>query len=249
MKVKEVAELVGISVRTLHHYDEIGLLKPDVTTESGYRVYSERNLETLQQILFFRELGFPLKKIKEIISSPSFDRQKALEAQHRMLLERRNRLDSMIRTIEKTILHSKGEIEMSNKEKFDGFDFSHNKYEKEARELWGDSAVDESNARIAKWSEPEKKDYNERFTGIFRKLDDLRHLPADSEEVQAVMKEWYRILNEIGSYSLDAFKGLGQLYVDDVRFTESIDRFGPGLAKFMRDAMAVYADSVKDADD
>src|SRR5690625_7159532 len=85
MKVKEVAELVGISVRTLHHYDEIGLLIPSETTDVGYRIYSDENLETLQQILFFKELGFPLKKIKEIIDSPSFERQEALELQHKKI--------------------------------------------------------------------------------------------------------------------------------------------------------------------
>jgi len=245
MKVKEVADLVGISVRTLHHYDEIGLLKPEEITESGYRVYSERNLETLQQILFFKELGFPLKKIKEIINSPSFDRQKALEVQHTMLLERRRRLDKMIRTIEKTIQYSKGEIQMSNKEKFEGFDFSHNPYEKEARELWGDAAVDESNAKMANWSQFEKKEFTERFNAIYKNLAALRHLPADSKEAQAAIKEWFVFLNEMGNYSLEAFKNLGQMYVDDVRFTKNIDGFGQGLAKFMRDAMAVYADTNK----
>ncbi|WP_031517257.1 MerR family transcriptional regulator [Desulfofalx alkaliphila] len=245
MKVKEVADLVGISVRTLHHYDEIGLLTPDETTKSGYRVYSEKNLETLQQILFFKELGFPLKKIKEIINSPSFDRHEALVAQHRMLLEKRKRLDKMIGTIEKTIQHSKGEIKMTNKEKFEGFDFSHNPYEKEARELWGDSAVDESNAKIAKLSKFEKKELTEKFNAIFKNLAALRHLPADSKEAQAAIKEWYGLLNEMGSYSLEAFKNLGQMYVDDIRFTENIDKFGQGLAKFMRDAMAVYADKNK----
>ncbi|MGI6668955.1 MAG: MerR family transcriptional regulator [Acetivibrionales bacterium] len=243
MKVKEVAGLVGISVRTLHYYDEIGLLKPEKTTESGYREYSEKNLEILQQILFFRELGFPLKKIKEIINSPSFDRQKALEAQHVMLLEKRSRLDKMIRTIEKTIKHSKGEIRMTNKEKFEGFDFSHNPYEEEARRLWGGSAVDESNARMAKLSEPEKKDFAEKFNAIFEKLAAIRHLPPDSKEAQAAIGEWYELLNKIGNYSLEAFESLGQMYVDDVRFTENIDKFGKGLAKFMRDAMAVYANA------
>ena len=243
MKVKEVADLVGISVRTLHYYDEIGLLIPEETTESGYRVYSEKNLETLQQILFFKELGFSLKKIKEIINSPSFDRQEALEAQRIMLLERRNRLDKMIRTIEKTIQHSKGEIRMTNKEKFEGFDFSYNPYEKEARELWGNSAVDESNAKIAKLSKYEKKEFAEKFNAIFKNLASLRHLPVDSKEAQAAIKEWYVILNEMGNYSYEAFKNLGQMYVDDIRFTESIDKFGQGLAKFMRDAMAVYADT------
>lgn len=246
MRVKEVADLVGISVRTLHYYDEIGLLIPVETTESGYRVYSDGNLETLQQILFFKELGFPLEKIKEIINSPSFDRQKALEAQRKMLLERRGRLDKMIGTIEKTIQHSKGEIKMTNKEKFEGFDFSHNPYEKEARKLWGDSAVDKSNAKIAKMSTTEKKEFEEKFSAIYKNLASLRHLPADSREAQAAIKEWYVLLNEMGDYSLEAFRNLGQMYVDDARFTKNIDKFGQGLSKFMRDAMAVYADTNKE---
>lgn len=103
MKIKEVADLVGISVRTLHYYDEIGLLIPEKTTESGYRVYSEKNLETLQQILFLKELGFPLKKIKKIINSPSFDRHEALKAQCIMLLERRNRLDKVLGQLKKQL--------------------------------------------------------------------------------------------------------------------------------------------------
>lgn len=241
MKVKEVADLVGVSVRTLHHYDEIGLLIPEETTESGYRVYSDENLETLQQILFFKELGFPLKKIKEILTSPSFDRQEALEMQRKMLLEKRSRLDKMIGTLEKTIQHSKGEIQMSNQEKFEGFDFSHNPYEQEAREKWGDKAVDEANEKAAKMS----KDEQEKFNEIYRNLASLRHLAPASKEAQEGIKEWFVYLNKMGNYSLEAFKGLGQMYVDDVRFTKNIDQFGEGLAKFMCDAMAVYADKNK----
>ncbi len=241
MKVKEVADLVGISVRTLHHYDEIGLLIPDDTTGSGYRVYSDENLETLQQILFFRELGFPLKKIKEIIHNPSFDRQEALEIQHKMLLEKKNRLNKMIRTLEKTIQYSKGEIKMSNKEKFEGFDFSQNPYEHEAREKWGDKAVDEANEKVKSMSDFEQQKFNE----IYRKLATLRHLPADSKEAQEGIKEWYLFLNKIGNYSPEAFKGLGQMYVNDERFTKNIDRFGEGLSKFMCEAMSIYADNQK----
>lgn len=241
MKVKEVADLVGISVRTLHHYDEIGLLTPEDTTESGYRVYSDENLETLQQILFFKELGFPLKKIKEIIHSPQFDRQEALEMHHKMLLEKRSKLDKMIGTIEKTIQYSKGEIHMSNKEKFEGFDFSHNPYEQEAREKWGDQVVDEANEKAKNMTKFDQEKFNE----IYRNLAIIRHLSPDSKEAQAGIKEWYVYLNKLGSYSLDAFKGLGQMYVDDKRFTKNIDQFGEGLAKFMCDAMAVYADSNK----
>lgn len=246
MKVKEVADLVGISVRTLHHYDEIGLLTPEETTESGYRIYSENNLETLQQILFFKELGFPLKKIKEIISSPSFDRAEALELHRKMLLEKRSRINQMIQTIDKTIQHTKGEIEMSNKEKFEGFDFSSNPYEQEARERWGDKAVDESNAKINSMSKNEKKAWEEEFNSIYKELAKIRHESPESEAAQAGIKVWYDFLNSMGHYySLDAFKGLGQMYVDDERFTKNIDQFGDGLAVFMRDAMVIYADRNK----
>ncbi|MEK3889134.1 MerR family transcriptional regulator [Bacillus sp. FSL K6-3431] len=245
MKVKEVANLVGISVRTLHHYDEIGLLIPQETTESGYRIYSEDNLETLQQILFFKELGFPLKKIKEVINSPSFDRQEALDLHRKMLLDKRNRLDQMIATIEKTMKYSKGEIEMSNKEKFEGFDFSQNPYEQEARERWGDKAVDKANAKVESMTKDKKKDFEETFNAIYRKLADIRHIAPESEEAQTGIKEWFEFLNKMGDYSLNAFKGLGQMYIDDERFTKNIDQFGEGLAKFMCDAMAVFADTNK----
>lgn len=238
MKVKEIADLVGISVRTLHHYDEIGLLNPDDTTEAGYRIYSDDNLETLQQILFFKELGFSLKKIKEILYNPSFDRQEALIIQHNMLLEKRNRLNQMIETIEKTIQHSKGEIQMSNQEKFIGFDFSDNPYEKEARDKWGDQAVDEANKKVKNMTAFDK----EKFSEVFLSIAEIRHLSPDSKEVQEKIQEWYQSLNKIGNYSLEAFKGLGQMYVDDERFTKNIDQFGEGLAKFMCTAMSVYTE-------
>ncbi|WP_243290440.1 MerR family transcriptional regulator [Bacillus sp. FJAT-47783] len=247
MKVKEVADLVGVSVRTLHHYDEIGLLNPEKTTESGYRIYSNENLETLQQILFFKELGFPLKKIKEIIYNPSFDRLEALKLHRNMLLEKRSRLDKMIATIDKTIQHEKGEIEMTNKERFEGFDFSANPYEQEACERWGDQAVDKVKEKVMNLSKDEQEALSKAWDTIYRKLAALRHDSAESEEAQAAIKEWYDFLNtHFGHhYSLEAFKGLGQMYVDDERFTKNIDRYGEGLAKFMRDAMAVFADRHK----
>ena len=245
MKVKEVAGLVGISVRTLHHYDEIGLLKPEKITESGYRLYSDRNLEMLQQILFFRELGFPLKKIKEIVSSPSFNRVEALQLHRRMLQDKRRQLEQMIITIDRTIQHARGEIEMTNEQKFEGFDFSNNPYEQEARERWGDEAVDQSNARLGKMTKQEQEELAGSMNAIYAKLAALRNDSPESEQSQAAIKEWFILLNQMGSYSLEAFKGLGQMYVDDVRFTKNIDKFGEGLALFMRDAMAVYADNNK----
>lgn len=241
MKVKEVADLVGISVRALHHYDEIGLLIPYKTTEAGYRIYSDENLETLQQILFFKELGFPLKKIKDIIDSPTFEHQEALEMHHMMLLEKKRRLEKMIMTIEKTIKHSKGEIQMSDQEKFEGFDFSSNPYEEEARKRWGDKAVDEANEKAKNMTSFDQDKFNE----IYRKLSEIRHLSPESKEAQEAIDEWYQFLSKMGYYSPEAFKGLGQIYVDDERFTKNIDKFGEGLSVFICDAMAVYADNIK----
>lgn len=238
MKVKEVSQLTGVSVRTLHHYDDIGLLTPDDSTEAGYRLYSEDNLATLQQILFFRELGFSLKRIKELLESPSFDRQEAFEMQRRMLMDKREQLDSMIATIEKTIQQGKGELVMKNEEKFKGFDFGKNPYEQEARERWGDKAVDESNKKAAQFG-PE---LGEEMNRIYFKLAEIRHLDPFSDEAQAGIEEWFVLLNKMGDYSLEAFAGLGQMYVEDERFTKNIDKFGEGLARWMCGAMGSYAE-------
>jgi DNA-binding transcriptional MerR regulator len=192
LKVKKVADLVGISVRTLHHYDEIGLLTPAQVTDAGYRLYSDTNLEMLQQILFFREIGLPIKRISEIINDPSFDRQEALEMHQKMLLDKRARLDKMIVTIDKTIRYTKGEIRMSNKEKFEGFDFSHNPYEQEARERWGDEAVDKANASIGSMSKEEQAVMSEEMVKIFVKIAAVRYSASDSEEAQAAIGEWYQ---------------------------------------------------------
>lgn len=243
MKVKEVANLVGISVRTLHHYDAIGLLVPDHTTEAGYRVYSPNNLERLQQILFFRELGFPLKEIQAIVTSPTFDRLKALEQHRQMLLAKRHHLDELLQTVARTIQHAKGEMHMSTAEQFKGFDFSHNPYEQEARQRWGNEVVDASNAKLkAVADQGNMQAMQDEMNALYRDLAEIRHADPASEAAQTAIERWYLLLQRMGNYSLEAFKGLGQMYVDDVRFTQNIDQFGAGLAVFMRDAMAIYAD-------
>lgn len=243
MTVKEVADLVGISVRTLHHYDDIGLLTPAHVTESGYRQYSDDNLAQLQQILFFKELGFPLKAIRDMMNSPAYDQLEALELQFRMLQEKRVKLDQMIRTMEKTIQHAKGERDMTHKEKFEGLDFSHNPYEQEARERWGNQAVDRSKARMEKLTKAEQEEMKQRWDDLYRRMAIIRETPPASEEAQALIAEWYELLNSFGyPYTLEAFKMLGQMYVDDERFTRNIDQYGEGLAQFMCEAMAVYAD-------
>ena len=233
MKVKEVAALSGVSIRTLHHYDELGLLKPAETSEAGYRIYSDENLAELQQILFYRALGFSLKQIKEVLANPSFNRMEALKSQRQMLHQKRAQLDDMIETIERTIKEGRGEGTMTHEERFKGFVFSENPYEQEARDRWGNEAVDETNKKV--------EEQQEKMNEIYRRLAEIRHTSPDSQEAQNTIADWFDFLNTIGTYSLEAFEGLGEVYVADERFTKNIDQFGKGLANFMKEAMAVYA--------
>lgn len=238
MKVKAVANLVGISVRTLHHYDAIGLLKPDETTASGHRMYSQQNIDDLQQILFFRALNVPLQKIKVLMHSPDFDRQRALQKHRSALITQQQQISKMIDTIDRTILYERGEITMANEEKFKGFDFSKgNPYEQEAHARWGKQAVERANEKMR----DQHQSVEDRTNQIYFALADIRHLSPSSDEVQILIKQWFELLNEIGSYSLDAFVSLGDMYVADQRFTKNIDQFGEGLASLMRDAMNTYA--------
>ncbi|MCM3174966.1 MerR family transcriptional regulator [Paenibacillus sp. MER 99-2] len=242
MKVKEVAELASISVRTLHHYDEIGLLTPSEVTSAGYRLYSDANLDMLQQILFFKELDFSLKDIKDIINSPSFNREEALQMHRQILLEKRVRLDRMIAAIDKSVMHMRGDIDMTTKEQFEGFNFKENPYEQEARQRWGNKAVDQANEKLQGKSPNEQKALSDQMNDIFTQLATLRDTSPASAESQAVIAQWYTYLNQMGHYSPEAFRGLGQMYVDDERFTRNIDQFGEGLAAFMKEAMAIFAD-------
>src|SRR5699024_1436658 len=155
-----------------------GLLKPS-TNESGYRIYTRDDLEILQQILFFRELDFPLQKIKDIINRPTFDRMEALELHRGMLLKKRIRIDQMIATIDQTVKHEKGVQDMSDKERFAGFDFSLNPYEQEARRRWGDKKVDEANAKLAG-----KQTFQDEMNAIYRDLAAIRHEDPASDIAQ-----------------------------------------------------------------
>lgn len=242
MSVKELANLVGISVRTLHHYDEINLLNPSKISEADYRLYSEANLDRLQQILFFKELDFPLKKIKQILDDPSFNKQEALQLHKKMLMDKKNRIDQMIQTINQTTKHLKGEINMTNEEKFIGFDFNKNEYEQEAREKWGDETVEKANSRINSWTTEEKKSKEEEMNDIFRKFAANREKLPDSEIAQSIVQRWYDYLNSNSGceYSLEVFDSIGNMYVTDERFTKNIDKFGEGTAQFASNAIKVY---------
>jgi len=244
MNTNEVASLTGVSVRTLHHYDHIGLLCPTRNPDNGYREYSEIDLDLLQQILFFKECGFSLAKIQKLLTSPTFDRDQAFELQKKYLLHEKERIESMLNTLKKTIRSSKGEITMTQKEKFIGFDLSHNPYEEEARRLWGDETVDQSKAHIEKLSTAQQKDIAKGMENLFIELASIRMEAPDSDVSQKAMDKLYRYFNEnFGyQYSLEAFAGVGQLYISDPRFSKNIDHYGEGLSIFLAEAMRIYAE-------
>jgi DNA-binding transcriptional MerR regulator len=247
MNTNEVAGLTGVSVRTLHHYDKIGLLNPNRNPENGYREYSDDDLDLLQQILFFKACGFSLAEIKKLLSNPNFDREKAFMVQKKYLLHEKKRIDAMLDTLEKTMKSWKGEQNMTQKEKFGGFDMTHNPYEEEARRLWGDEAVDASNARIESLSSDEQKEVAEGMEGLFQDLARIRNESPDSQTAQNAMENMYGYFNKnFGyQYSLEAFAGLGQLYVEDQRFTKNIDKYGEGLSAFLSQSMSIYAQNQK----
>lgn len=238
MSVHEVVELTGITARTLHYYDEIGLLKPAKVTEAGYRMYDDAALRRLQNILLFRELQFPLKEIKVILDSPDFDPSEALAQQIELLELQYKHIGELITYIRE--IQNKGVIAMN----FDVFDKSEiEKYEAEVKAKWGNTkAYQEYRQKdIARDEDNHNKIANELMT-IFSELGELKHLSPDAGEVQKkicalqkfITDNYYVCTNEILS-------GLGEMYVCDERFKNNIDKAGgDGTADFVRQAIAVY---------
>jgi len=243
--VKAVADLAGVTVRTLHHYDEIGLLKPAEVTGAGYRIYSDEDLERLQQILFFRELGFSLHEIKEIMDSPGFDRRQALLDHRKLLEERQERLGRLIQSVDRTLDSMERGIEMDKKDMFDGFDQS--KYEEEARRRWGHTdAYKESMRRTKQYTEADwtamKEEGRQIQEGVAALMD---HGPTDAA-VQEWIRRHHKLINDrFYPCSTQMYRGLGDLYVQDERFTATYESVKPGMASFMRSAMHAYCDTLE----
>ncbi|MBE6979479.1 MAG: MerR family transcriptional regulator [Ruminococcaceae bacterium] len=232
--VKEVSRITGVSVRTLHHYDAIGLLKPAKITDAGYRLYDDTALRRLQTILFFRELEFPLQEIRVILDSPAFDPMDALESQIKLLELRRQHLDDLIshaRSIQKT-----GVIDMN----FKPFDKSQvDAYAAEAKAKWGKT---EAYREYEQKSSDKDGQNGDALMAIFAEIGAVRHLDPASEEVQALVS---KIQNHITAHFYKCTKpilaGLGQMYVSDQRFRENIDRAGgEGCAEFAAKAIEIY---------
>ena len=230
LTVKEVSELTGVTVRTLHHYDAIGLLKPAKVTQAGYRLYDEAALERLQSILLFRELLFPLSEIKEILDSPRFDREEALAQQIHLLEMQRERINRLIDLAKEM---QRGENTMA----FDAFDTNElEQYKAEAKERWGNTAA---------WKESQEKDPGamaDASVGLMALLAEfgaLRSLdPSDARAEEKVRELQSYITAHFYTCTDDILYGLGQMYVADERFKTNIDRAGgEGTAAFVQKAI------------
>lgn len=244
--VKQLSSLAGVSTRTLHYYDEIGLLKPASYGDNGYRRYSEQAVYQLQQILFYKELGFSLEKIKEIIDQPDFDLIHALEQHKKALRGRQERLYHLIETVDRTILHLKGHAIMSEKKLFEPFNTEQQEeYEREAAQRWPET-YKESARRWKSYSDAEKSRIGEEGNAVY--LDLVAALDQDpgSEMVQKIVARWHQHLRYFYEPSVEMLRGLGRMYVDDLRFAANFARIHPDLAQFHQKAIDIYCDRLEE---
>jgi DNA-binding transcriptional MerR regulator len=245
--VQKLGNLAGISTRTLRYYDEIGILKPARINSSGYRIYGEAEVDRLQQILFYRELGVSLESIRDIVIAPSFDGANALREHHERLLEKRQQLDMLIANVEKTIAVTEGRIKMADREKFEGFkqkmiDDNEKKYGKEIREKYGNDTVEKSNKKLKNMTQEQyegltnlEKQVKEVLAEAFETGDPASELAQKAADLH---KQW--LSYSWPQYSKEAHAGLAQMYVDDERFKAYYDEKQPGSAEFLRDAIFIY---------
>ena len=229
MQIQEFAKFTGVSVRTLHYYDEIGLLKPaSVDRVTGYRYYDENSLLRMQEILFYRELDFSLKSIGEILSSPHYDKNEALRKQKEMLILKKERLERLISAVDGAM---KGENIMSA---FDNSKFE--QYKAEAKAKWGNTEA------YKEYEKRGKNDQSDAMMAIFAQIGQLLQLDPASVEVQALVGNLQQFITDnYYTCTKQILKGLGQMYVADERFKENIDRAGgAGTAEFVAKAIEIY---------
>lgn len=248
--VKKLAGLSGVSIRTLHFYDEIGLLAPAYLGDQGYRYYEEEQLLTLQQILFFRELGFELKEIHKILKQGDFDKVTALKAHRKVLLQKRDRIGQLIDTVDKTMKRIKGEKEMNDKEIYKGFSPEKQaSYEQYLVNLYGDRVkkhIAEAKANSATWSKDKNEQVSSDWDAICKDLAEAMAAKksVDSVLVQAIITRHYEWIKQFWQPDHESYIGLGLGYAafEWKQAFEKVDDHHPKLAEFMAAGMKVFAD-------
>ena len=234
MQIKEFAEQIGVSVRTLHYYDEIGLLKPsEVDAQNGYRFYDERSLERMQEILFYRELDFSLKTIAQILLSPDYDKQQALTWQRKLLFAKKERLERLIDALDSL---EKGEVFMKPNNEYEDLK---NKYAEEVRQRWGSTdAYKESQQRNTDFSQAASL-----LDAVFEEFAELDRsgISPDDEAAKVQVEKLQRcITDNFYTCTNEILAGLGQMYAADVRFKNYIDKHGEGTAEFVSQCIKSY---------
>ena len=237
--IKEAAQLSGVSVKTLHHYDKLGLLVP-LKSENGYRTYSQDDLERLQIILYYKYLGFSLEKIAELLKEERTNLLPHLIRQLDYLTRERQHLDTLISTLQKTIQEQKGEIKMTIEEKFTGFSYQDNqKYRQEAVEKYGQEVMDKALERQTGREDEATETFNQVFQALAQNFKD--GLPTTATENQ---EEATKLLQAIRTYgfdcSIEVFGHIGKGYAYNPEFKGNIDKFGPGTAQYTSDVIAHY---------
>ncbi len=245
--VQKLAKMAGISSRTLRYYDEIGMLNPARINSSGYRIYRQKEVDRLQQILFYRELGVTLEEIRAIITGPAFSAAGALRQHREKLLAKREQLDMLIVNVEKTIAAEEGRIKMTDKEKFEGFkqkmiDDNEKKYGEEIREKYGNEQVDRSNQKVKNMTQEQYAQVEKLGEEVLTTLEQAFATGDPAGELAQKAADLHRqwLCFFWGSYTKEAHAGVAQMYVDDERFTAYYDRKQPGTAAFLRDAVFIY---------
>jgi DNA-binding transcriptional MerR regulator len=247
LKVSEVAKLAGISVRALHHYDEMGLVSPSERSEAGYRLYAPADIERLQQVLFFRELDFALEQIQRILADPEFDLGAALRLQRRLLEERAVRIKALVAAVDATIDSLEKGKTMTPEEKLEVFgEFNPEAHGAEVEQRWGGTdAYKESVQRTKSYRKQDWDRINEESSAIYAELAKLLAAgvpPTSAAAMDGAERHRAHITRWFYSCALEIHRGLGELYVADPRFTANVDKFGAGLAAYCREAFAANAD-------
>ncbi|OEK00075.1 hypothetical protein BFP97_00450 [Roseivirga sp. 4D4] len=242
--VKQLSQLAGVSIRTLHHYDEIGLLNPAKRSEKGYRFYGKEELFKLQQIMFYKTLGYGLGEIKSILNDEGFDLITALQSHREVLKKRAVHLDKLMVTIDKTINELKNKEGMiTDKEMYEGFDPKEVEAIKtETADRWPDEAK-ETEHRIKSMSKAAWKETKQEAEEINLWLSNLMHKPVEDVEVQKVVKLHFEHLHRFYEVSEEHYRGLAEMYVEDDRFKAHYDKVKPGLAEFLRKAIQQFCDN------
>jgi DNA-binding transcriptional MerR regulator len=244
--VKKLSALAGVTPRTLHYYDAIGLLKPTDVGANGYRYYGEESLLKLQQILFYRELGLALDDIKKIMGRRDFDVLGALYIHREALQKQAGRLDRLIQTVDNTIQFLKGEKPMSEEDFFEGFsEEEQEKYAQEAEQLYDPETVRASNKKWKSYPAEKKEQIFAEGKAIYQDMIAAMPSGASSPEVQAIVERWRKHIDYFWTPSLEQLLALASGYAEDPRFRANFDKMHPQLAEFMRDSVKIYVESKK----